>query len=101
MDKNENPIIVNSKQITKEILSPDKSKELILSYVQDINPRITFNYRVLDVKTNKEIYKGTFIGLKLEWYDNSSLKGYLYQGMETNDEDKKSSKNYNIIKIEN
>lgn len=99
MDKNETPVIVNGKEVTKEILSPDKTKKLILTYTENINPRKNFSYKVLNTKTKKEILNGNFEGLKLEWNDNSSLRGHLYQGMISNDDNTSDADKFKIIQI--
>lgn len=100
MDKQENPIITTGKKIKKEILSPNKTKKLVLTFNQDINPRIMYNYAVVEVKTNTTVKEGNFTGTKLEWQNDTSLIGYLYQGVEVKDANIKTSKKFVIIKLE-
>lgn len=59
----------------------NKTKILILNYTVNKSPVITFNYQVIDAKTKKEIKKGVFIGQKIEWLDNLTLKGTPHIGM--------------------
>ena len=99
MNKEEPSIVINSKQVTKELLSMDKSKILVLIFIEDINPQKNFTYTVLDAKTKKEVLKGAFLGIKMEWNDNFSIKGYLYQGIVTSENNEKDSNQYKIIKI--
>lgn len=99
MEKNESPVTINTKEVVKELMSPDKSKKLIMSYIEDINPRKTFAYKVLSTKTKSELLKGTFTGMKLEWNDNNSLKGHLYQGMIRDDEASSDADKFKIIQI--
>ena len=93
------PIEQNLKKVSKEILSPDKSKKLILSYMEDLNARKEFNYIVLNSKTKKELIRGSFIGLKMEWNNNKSIKGYLFQGIVRENYSVDDSNTYKIIQI--
>jgi hypothetical protein len=99
MNKKEPSIVINSKQVTNESLSLDKSKILVLQFIEDINPQKNFTYTVFDAKTKKEVLKGTFFGTKMGWNDNSSIKGYLYQGIVPSDSDNDNSIKFKIIKI--
>lgn len=98
-------ITFTSKEKTDEIHSEDKSKILILNYVLDKNPVITFNYQVIEAKTKEELLKGVFVGEKIEWLDNTSLKCKHYVGMIQKDNDqileenKNDGAQYTIIKI--
>ncbi len=103
--KKDEIITFNDHKVVKEIYNQNKSKLLILNYVTTKNPVITFNYQVLDVKTKKELKKGVFIGEKMEWLDESSLKCTPYIGMieKENDviieENTPKKKRYTTIKI--
>jgi len=99
MNLKEIPIEQNLKKVSKEILSPDKSKKLILSYMEDLNARKEFNYIVLNSKTKKELIRGSFIGLKMEWNNNKSIKGYLFQGIVRENYSVDDSNTYKIIQI--
>jgi hypothetical protein len=104
MDEKENQVIITSKSVTTELRSPDKSMTLIMAYEDDINPQKTFVYKVINSKTKEEVANGTFVGTKMEWIDNSSIKGYLYQGMIKNekaslDSADAASDNFKIIKL--
>lgn len=98
-------ITFTSKEKTAEIHSEDKSKILILNYVLDKNPVITFNYQVIEAKTKEELLKGVFVGEKIEWLDNTSLKCKHHVGMIQKDNDqileenKNDGAQYTIIKI--
>ncbi|MFY9243415.1 MAG: hypothetical protein WAO74_10330 [Polaribacter sp.] len=97
MDKNEETeIVFNEKKVTKEIQSPDKSKLLVLTYLEDMNARKDFDYKIIDLKSKKELLTGTFTGIKMEWYTNDSIKGYLFQGMI---EKENPQDNFKIINI--
>lgn len=96
-----------AKNTSEEIYNPNKSLLLILNYNIDGNLPTTFNYEVMDVKTKIQKKKGVFVGTKMQWLDNTSLKCHLYVGMiqqepdeysETNDDN--STKDYTIIKIQ-
>jgi len=100
----ENVLLTGKKEI--EIYNQEKSKILILKYISNNNPVINFNYQVIDAKTKKELKKGIFIGKKIEWLDNSTLKATPYVGMirqENNlildDKKKEVSQPFTIIKI--
>ena len=99
MDKKEIEVEKNLNKTTKEILSPDKSKKLVLVYVEGFNPRIEFSYSVLNTKTKKELLKGSFTGLKMEWNNNNSIKGYLFQGMVPENDSADDSSKFKIIEI--
>lgn len=97
MDKNdETEIVFKEQKVTKEIHSPDKSKLLILTYLEDMNARKDFDYKIIDLKSKKELITGTFTGIKMEWYTNDSIKGYLFQGMI---EKENPQDNFKIINI--
>ncbi|WP_158840199.1 hypothetical protein [Polaribacter sp. L3A8] len=105
--KNNDEIITfESHKIVKEIYNKNKSKLLILNYVEGNSPVVTFNYQVIDVKTKKELKKGVFTGEKMEWLDESSLKGTPYVGIieKENDliigENTPTKKRYITIKID-
>jgi hypothetical protein len=100
-------ITFQEKQTVDEKYNQDKSKLLILSYVFNRNPVITFNYRVIDTKTKKVLKKGVFVGEKIEWLDATTLKCTKHVGMIQKEEDhrlspekeKKTAMNYIIINI--
>lgn len=97
MDKNKDiKIVFNEQKVIKEIHSPDRSKLLILTYLEDMNARKDFDYKVIDIKTKKELIIGTFRGVKIEWRTNNNLKGYLFQGMI---EKENPQENFKIIDI--
>ena len=74
--------IIKSKETTDKIFSFDKTKVLILTYKIDKSPIIKFNYQVIDTDTKKELKKGVFTGVKIEWLDNNALKCEPYVGIE-------------------
>jgi hypothetical protein len=74
--------IIISKETTDKIFSFDKTKVLILTYKIDKSPIIKFNYQVIDTDTKKELKKGVFTGVKIEWLDNNALKCEPYVGIE-------------------
>ena len=92
-----NPILFQN-EIKKVLKSPQKTKNLIITYSEDINAVIKFNYNVLDLKSNKILKSGIFEGIKLDWNDDNSLKGYLYQGMVLSN-GLNEPNNYKIIKL--
>lgn len=99
-------ITFKEKKVTKELYSPDKAKLLILDYLQSKSPLITFNYKVVDIKTKEVLISGTFSGIKMEWNDNNSIKGLKYVGMAEGDNDeiltkgnKIENKNITVIQI--
>lgn len=92
-----NPIFLQN-EIKKVYDSPQKTKKLIITYSEDMNAVIKFNYNVLDLKSNKILRSGIFEGIKLEWNDDNSLKGYLHQGMVLSN-GLNESNNYKIIKL--
>ncbi|PQJ68983.1 hypothetical protein [Polaribacter butkevichii] len=104
--KKDEIITFESHKIVKEIYNQNKSKLLILKYVEGKSPVITFNYQVIDVKTKRELKKGVFTGEKMEWLDESSLKCTPYIGIieKENDviieENTPTKKRYITIKID-
>ena len=99
MDKQEAPKIVFQQQkVIKELHSPDKSKILILSYLEDMNATTNFDYKVISLKSKKEVKSGKFTGVKIEWFTNESLKGYLYQGIIEKENPKQSFEIINLKK---
>ncbi|WP_405609957.1 hypothetical protein [Polaribacter sp. Asnod1-A03] len=105
--KNNEKIILENNEKEVEISNEEKSKILILRYTVNKSPVITFNYQVIDAKTKEELKKGVFVGTKLEWLDNTTLKATPHIGIiqKENDEilDDSKAKNkqnqYIIIKI--
>lgn len=99
-------ITITSKENTTKIYSEDKSKILILNFTTNTNPIITYNYKVIDAKTKLELKKGVFVGEKIEWLDNTSLKCTPHIGMiekESNqvlEGNKSDNTQYIIIKID-
>lgn len=97
MEKKEaSKIVFQSQKVTKEIHSPDKSKILILSYLEDMNVTTDFDYKVISLKNKKELTSGKFTGVKMEWFTNESLKGYLYQGIIEKENPKQSFEIINL-----
>lgn len=103
---NESVINFNNKEITQEFYNQDQSLILQTTYLQDTNPQKSINYKVLSAKTKKVVKEGTFTGLKLEWFGNSQLKGYLFRGMVEKENDNplledntNKNKNYTIIDL--
>jgi hypothetical protein len=102
--KNEE-ITFQEKQTVDEKYNQDKSKLLILSSISNKNPVITFNYRVIDTQTKKELKKGVFIGQSISWLDKTTLKCMPYVGMIQKEDDlildgkKKNTPTYITIKI--
>lgn len=96
-DKKE--IVVQNNTIRKEIPSPDKSKILVLEYVDKLEIPISFNYKVIDSKSKKELISGIFSGVKMEWETNTTIKAFTYLGIVEMD-NKNPEKLYKIIKVE-
>ncbi|MEO9570700.1 MAG: hypothetical protein ABJH82_12895 [Polaribacter sp.] len=106
--EDKNNITFLSTDIIKTLYNQDKSLLLIIKYKEDGNIPTTFNYKVKNIKSNKIVKEGLFIGRKIEWYDNSSLKCIEHVGIirEENSrlstiENSKKTKNYTIVKIYN
>ena len=101
----ETVISFKQKEITREVYNQDKSMLLILKYTTLKSWPITFNYLVKDVRTSKELKKGTFSGEKIEWFNTLSLKCYHHIGMVKKDNNQEllnemsKQKTYSIIKI--
>ncbi|WP_439132056.1 hypothetical protein [Polaribacter sp.] len=102
----ENKLTTTNKKITTDkVYNFDKSKVLILKYIVDKNPIIKYNYKVIDVKTQKELKEGVFTGDKIEWLDNNTLKCTPYVGMVKKDDDRvlenttKNNVNFITIKV--
>lgn len=72
---------------------------LVTSYKEDIQPRRTINYKVLNSRSKKTLKEGVFTGMKLEWFALNQLKGYLYIGM-TQKESDEVLPNKNILIID-
>ena len=102
-EEQENKITFQSKDVTKELYNQDKTLLLILKYKADGNLPTTFNYKVIDVKTKEKKKEGVFIGSKIEWQDNTSLKCFVHKGIiqkeDLLDSEKNNSNNYIIIEI--
>ena len=98
-DTENKEIVMQYKNILKEILSPDKSKILILEYVDKMEIPILFKYKVLDSTSKKELISGIFLGVKMEWEDDASIKAHSYIAIVEKD-NQNSEKLYKIIKVE-
>jgi hypothetical protein len=85
--------------IENKSYNQDKTMLLVTSYKEDMQPRRTINYKVLNSKSKKILKEGTFIGMKLEWFALNQLKGYLYIGM-TQKESDEVLQNKNILIID-
>ena len=96
--KEENNITFSEKNVVKEIYNAKKSLLLILNFKSSMEQPTTFNYKVVDVSSKKTIKEGVFVGTKIEWLDNTTLKCFTYRGTIQKEED---SNNYTIIKITN
>ena len=104
--KNKQPTFIENKT-SREVYNQDKSKILILNYSIHISPIITYNFKVVDSRTKKELKKGVFVGEKVEWLDNSTLKCTKHIGMiqkqddriPSSDNKKNTSNNYITVKI--
>lgn len=92
-------IVIQNNTIRKEIQSPDKSKILVLEFVDKLEIPISFNYKVIDSKSKKELISGVFSGVKMEWETNTTLKAYTYLGIVEMDNNN-PEKLYEIIKVE-
>lgn len=93
-----------AKKITKEIYNQDNTKLLILNYLLERSPIITFHYEVMDTKTQKELRKGVFVGTNMGWLDASTLKCTHHVGIVKKDrppETVPENKNYSTIRINN
>jgi hypothetical protein len=105
--KKDNQLTFIESKITKEVYNQDKSKLLMLSYVTHKSPIISYNFKVVDLKTKKVLKKGVFVGEKIEWLDATTLKCTKHVGMIQKEEDhilspeteKKIAMNYIIIHI--
>ncbi|MGB0880575.1 MAG: hypothetical protein ACPGTO_08420 [Polaribacter sp.] len=104
--ENKEIITFESKEKTTVIYNENKSKILILNYTTNKSPVITFKYQVVDATTKEELKKGVFIGEKIEWLDNTTLKCTPHIGMIQKQDDvilkDSTTKNtqYIIIKID-
>lgn len=96
---NNDQIVFQNKDVKKEIPSPDKSKTLVLEYVEKMEIPIQFSYKVIDSQTNKELISGSFSGLKMEWENNHSIRAYSYIAMVEKD-NKNPQKLYELINID-
>lgn len=93
------PIIVfETKTIQEKILNDNKTLVLILNYDLTEDLPIKFDYSVIERSSNDVLKKGTFTGIKMEWYDVSKIKGYLYQGIIEKEDDVIDETNINKIK---
>lgn len=92
-------IVIQNNNIRKEISSPDKSKILILEYVDKMEIPILFKYKVLDSTSKKELISGVFSGVKMEWEDDTSIKAHSYIAIVEKD-NQNPEKLYKIIKVE-
>ena len=77
-----------------------------MDYQQNKNAILFFSYRVINTETKNELISGTFSGVKMEWINNNSIKGYKYVGMIEKKDDRVVKDNkpiesqYIIIKID-
>jgi hypothetical protein len=99
-------VTFKEQEVTTQIYNDDKSMLLVLNYVIEKSPIITYSYKVIDLKTREELKKGVFIGQKIEWLDRSSLKCIHHVGMVRKEDDQllltgkdRSNMNYTVIKI--
>jgi len=106
-NKKDNQPTFQEIEITQKLHNQDKSKLLLLNYLKGVSPIITYNYKVVDTKTNKELKKGVFVGEKIEWLNLSTLKCTKHVGMIQKEDDNillsetknNTSINYITIKI--
>lgn len=91
--------VIQKNTIRKEIPSPNKSKILVLEYLDKLEIPISFNYKVIDSKSKNELISGIFSGVKMEWETNTTIKAYSYIGIVEMDNEN-PEKLYEIIKVE-
>ena len=91
--------VIQTNTIRKKIPSPDKSKILVLEYLDKLEIPISFNYTVIDSKSKNELISGIFSGVKMEWETNTTIKAYSYLGIVEMDNEN-PEKLYEIIKVE-
>jgi hypothetical protein len=91
--------VIQKNTIRKEIPSPNKSKILVLEYLDKLEIPISFNYKVIDSKSKNELISGIFSGVKMEWETNTTIKAYSYLGIVEMDNEN-PEKLYEIIKVE-
>lgn len=84
---NDKSLVFETKNIEEKILNDNKTLVLILNYEQSPNLPIKFDYSVIKLSSNKVLKKGAFTGLKMEWNDLYTLKGYVYKGMIKKEDD--------------
>lgn len=84
----------------------DKSLILIKEKKNTIEAINRIDFKIIEQKTKDTIYSDVFYGVDLNWFDNNSLKGMLFQGIikkEINNPDKiyqsHQNRNFIIIKI--
>ncbi|MCG1034927.1 hypothetical protein [Polaribacter sargassicola] len=95
-NKTDNKEIISEKNEKElKVYNEEKSKILILKFTINKSPIVTYNYQVIDVKTQKELKKGVFVGAKLEWLDNNTLKGTPHVGMIQKENDEILDENLN------
>jgi hypothetical protein len=92
-----NPVF-ETKKIEEKILNDNKTLVLILNYELTENLPIKFDYSVIERSSNKVLKTGTFTGIKMEWFDVSNIKGYLYQGIIQKEDDVIDETNINKTK---
>lgn len=75
--------VIKTDQLKKvdRIFNNDKSMVLILDYEITNNPIITYNYKVINSTTKRELKKGVFTGESIEWLNNNTLKCIPSVGM--------------------
>ncbi|TXD53200.1 hypothetical protein ES043_05000 [Polaribacter sp. IC063] len=102
-NKNDATLTTQNNSVENKTYNKDKTMLLVTRYTNDINPRKTINYSVLDSKSKKVLKSGVFTGMKLEWFTLHQLKGYLNVGMIEKEPDAvmlKDAKNKNIVIID-
>ncbi|MEO9571090.1 MAG: hypothetical protein ABJH82_09605 [Polaribacter sp.] len=97
-------VTFQEEKVIKKVYNQEKTLLLVLEYKVDGNLPTIFKYKVIDVKTKEVKKEGIFVGVKIEWYDNESLRCFVHKGIiEKTDNDLSKEKevrnDYIIIKI--
>ena len=96
-------IVTDNKEKKVEIYNDSKTMMLHLSKrLRNENIIYDFEFKVYDAKTKKLLKKGTYTGVEISWYNDSSLKLVPYIGIEKKEEGllkEAKEKKYKILKI--
>jgi hypothetical protein len=88
-------IVFETKKTEKRLINDNKTLVLILNYQLTKNLPVNFDYSVVNLSTKEVLKKGTFTGMRMEWYTLDKIKGYLYQGIIKKQDDVIDEKNIN------